>query len=90
MMDSTMTKPTGETSQWETLKGLLPLLWPKAETVLVKHGIDAALAPYACVHSVARMIVVGQAQLAPAIGKAIAIEAIVGASKTVPPALTFA
>jgi ATP-binding cassette, subfamily B, heavy metal transporter len=58
MMDSTMTKPTGETSQWETMKGLLPLLWPKgradikmrvviALVLLVSSKIVTVLTPYA-------------------------------------------
>ncbi len=58
MMDSTMTKPTGETSQWETLKGLLPLLWPKgrpdlkarvvfALLLLVASKVITVLTPYA-------------------------------------------
>jgi ABC-type transport system involved in Fe-S cluster assembly fused permease/ATPase subunit len=58
MMDSTMTKPTGETSQWETLKGLLPLLWPKgrpdlkarvvfALLLLVGSKVITVLTPYA-------------------------------------------
>jgi ATP-binding cassette, subfamily B, heavy metal transporter len=58
MMDSTMTKPTGETSQWETMKGLLPLLWPKGRTdiktrvviallLLVGSKIITVMTPYA-------------------------------------------
>jgi ATP-binding cassette, subfamily B, heavy metal transporter len=58
MMDSTMTKPTGETSQWETMKGLLPLLWPKGRTdiktrvvialmFLVSSKVITVLTPYA-------------------------------------------
>ena len=58
MMDSTMTRPSGETSQWETMKGLLPLLWPKGRTdlkarvvmamvLLVGSKIITVLTPYA-------------------------------------------
>ena len=58
MMDSTMTQPTGETSQWETMKGLLPLLWPKGRTdiktrvviallLLVGSKIITVMTPYA-------------------------------------------
>jgi ATP-binding cassette, subfamily B, heavy metal transporter len=58
MMDPTMTKPTGETSQWETMKGLLPLLWPKGRTdiktrvvialmFLVSSKVITVLTPYA-------------------------------------------
>ena len=50
--------PSGETSQWETLKGLLPLLWPKgrndlkirvvlALALLVVSKIVTVLTPYA-------------------------------------------
>ena len=58
MMNSAMTNPTGETSQWETMKGLMPLLWPKnrndlkarvvfALTLLVGSKIITVFTPYA-------------------------------------------
>ncbi len=53
-----MQNASGETSQWETLKGLLPLLWPKGRTdlkirvvlalaLLVVSKIVTVLTPYA-------------------------------------------
>ncbi len=53
-----MTKAADETSQWETLKGLLPLLWPKGRTdlkvrvvlallLLVSSKIITVLTPFA-------------------------------------------
>ena len=53
-----MTKPTGETSQWETMKGLMPLLWPKGSAdiktrvviallLLVGSKIITVMTPYA-------------------------------------------
>ena len=58
MMDSTMTNPTGETSQWETMKSLMPLLWPKGRNdikarvviallLLVGSKIITVMTPYA-------------------------------------------
>ena len=41
MMDSTMTKATGETSQWETMKRLMPLLWPQGRTDLKARVVIA-------------------------------------------------
>lgn len=63
---------------------LMRRLMPKFEAILARHSIPADLAPFACAHAEAQIIIAGQAQLAPAIGKAIAVNAIVRASKTVP------
>ncbi|MEO6741741.1 MAG: hypothetical protein ABIP20_15970, partial [Chthoniobacteraceae bacterium] len=63
---------------------LMRLLMPKFEAILARHSIPADLAPFACAHAAAQLIIAGQAQLAPAISKAIAVNAMVRASKTVP------
>lgn len=58
MRKATVQNASGETSQWETLKGLLPLLWPKGRTdlkirvvlalaLLVVSKIVTVLTPYA-------------------------------------------
>ncbi len=65
-------------------KDLLPLLWPQAEAILARHQIPPRAAPFACAQAIGEIILAGQAQLDPAIAKALAVEAIVKGSKTVP------
>lgn len=64
---------------------LMALLWPKFDAIVTKHEIPPGLAAFACTHSAARLIIAGQDQLSPAISKALAVQSIVSASKTVPP-----
>ncbi len=65
-------------------ENLLPLLWPQCQAILDRHQVSMEQAAFACSAAVAKLILDGQAQLSVAIGKAIAIEAMVKASKTVP------
>jgi hypothetical protein len=63
---------------------LTKLLWPKFEAIMGKHSIPGEYQAFACCGPLARMIVVGQGQLEPAIGKTLAVTAMVQGSKTVP------
>ncbi|MEO7652688.1 MAG: hypothetical protein ABIZ80_19690, partial [Bryobacteraceae bacterium] len=66
---------------------LLQDLLPKFDAILARHSIPENRAPYTCTGPASRLIIEGQTQLAPSVAKAIVIESIVRASKTVPPSL---
>ena len=67
-----------------TYGDLLSLLWPQFEQATAKHFIPPEFAAYAAATAAAKFVVEGQMMLDPAIAKAIALEAIVKAAKTVP------
>lgn len=64
---------------------LLRLLWPSFEEILARHGVPADRAAFAAAAAAARFVVEGRAALAPAVAKTVAVEAMVAASKSVPP-----
>lgn len=91
MMNELAARPgmaNGVPEDHQPLRSYLDLvgsLWPKFEQIAQQFEIPAGVAAFAGAGAAARMIVAGEQQLSPAIGKLIAVEAMVKASKTAPP-----
>ncbi len=68
-----------------TYEDLFKLLAFRFDDLVTRHSIPPNWIPYTCTVPAARLIIDGQAQLAPSISKAIVIQSMVSASKTVPP-----
>ena len=82
--------PASEVPQNHTplrsMDDMLQLLWPQFRGIVARYCIPPQFAAYAAAGTAARFIIDGQKILPPAVGKAIALESMVKASKTVPPA----
>jgi len=68
---------------------LMARLWPTFVATVAKHSIPPAVMPYICTGPASYLILEGQSLLAPAICKKIFADAVVRASKTVPPRHTM-
>lgn len=64
---------------------LMSRLWPTFKATVAKHSIPPAVMPYICTGPSSYLILEGQSLLDPAVCKTIFIDAVVKASKTVPP-----
>lgn len=64
---------------------LISLLWPTFKIIVAKHAIPPAVRPYICTGPASYLILEGRSRLSPAICKTIFIDAVVKASKTIPP-----